>query len=70
MLDLTDPRRFELAVQTLNSIESEIQMNILGAYYGLEPAEVELSFKGLRARGKKTKVIFADLVHNESFDIL
>merc|ERR1712080_373108 len=70
MLDLTDPRRFDLAVKVLKSLESEIQMNVLGAHLGLEPTPVNLQFKGLNSHQKKTKVIYCDLERNEGFKFL
>ena len=42
-------------------------MNVLGAYYGIDPAEVILQFKGLKSHQKKSKVIYCDLERNESF---
>ena len=73
MLDLSDPVRLKMCQNVLNSLDREIQTDILDATGGSDPTPINLTFKGLRSFQKDPKqcrVIFCDLVRDKSYDLL
>lgn len=70
MLDLSDPVRFDMAKSLLQSLEREIQQEILGAVGGADPEPVSLKFKGIGTfapNPKQSRVMFLKVAEDNSF---
>lgn len=48
MLDLSDPAKLDLAKKTLQSLETTILQDFLGAKGGEDPEPITISFKGVK----------------------
>jgi len=71
MLDLSDPAKLELAKKTLQSLETTVLGDFLGAKNGEEPQPICISLKGVKTfqtrNPEQARIVYIDVVKDENF---
>ena len=73
MLDLSDPVKLEMAKTVLQSVDREIQTDILEAVNGADPRPINLTFQGLRTFQndlRQARIVYCDLKKDEGYELL